>query len=583
MWRMLKVILQALALFVLTGILASLLTVGTPLAASPEVWFCPFMYGQPSAPWQNGFGAKDYLDLFDANAPWAEAAKRVQVFKMYMFAIDGLSNAQLRRLVVDLNRRGIALALEVQPLTGSATSEAFAADKTKTAAEATELRIRRIESVGGSVRFLAMDEPLTFGPRPAPEGAALSVEQVAAQVYEYVSIVSRAFPGIVIGDIEYEAVGLEASKAFLEAYRKASGTPMPFLHWDVNWRAGLPATGSSFNWPDWPERAKALETYCREHGTKFGMIYNGNFDATSDAEWIGQAVDHVATYEGLGGNPDHAIFQSWHRYPQHVLPETDPTAFTHLIADYLNPAARVAISVSESPAGRGSQVAGRIADQTGAPIGGASLRLVARPTEGTGWPFEYTAEGTVPANAQQALVGFRANAECDCSGRSEFQLYKVRYEETGKTVQGVPNGNFTRGLDGWGYLTQKTVRLRASDRGGGSMLQVKAAPGEPVTINSSTFAVTAGASYRVTFDARVTLVSEPVGYFAIFFLGKGSEIARHAVAIEPPCLTYQAVSDASGAFQLTLTGIPSGHFVLQAESAPDSDHWPGYARIDLQN
>jgi hypothetical protein len=502
---------------------------------------------------------------------------------MYMFAIDGLSNAQLSRLASDLDRRGIALALEVQPLTGSGNSEAFAADKSKTAAEATDLRIRRIVSVGGRVRFLAMDEPLTCGPRPAPEGASLSIQQVAEQVYQYVTTVSRAFPGIVIGDIEYEAVGLETTEAFLEAYRKVSGAPMPFLHWDVNWRAGLPTTGSSFNWPDWLERAKALETYCRDHGTEFGMIYNGNSDATSDAQWIGQAVDHIAMYEGLGGNPDQAVFQSWHRYPQHLLPETDPTAFTHLIADYFDPVVRVAVSVSGSSPGPGSQVAGRIADQTGAPISGASLRLVARPTEGAGWPFEYTVEGAVPANAQQALVGFRVNAECDCSGRSEFQLYKVRYEETGRTVQGVPNGTFTHGLDGWGYMTQKTVRLQPSDRGGGSMLQVKAAPGEPATINSSTFAVTPGAPYRVTFDARVALVSNPVGYFSIFFLGNGAETARHAVAIEPACLTYQAVSDASGEFQLALTGLPSGRFLLQVESVQDSDHWPGYARIDLQD
>jgi hypothetical protein len=36
----------------------------------------------------------------------------------------------------------------------------------------------------------------------------------------------------------------------------------------------------------------------------------------------------------LFGHPDHVIFQSWHRQPKHLLPETDSVSFTGLINRY---------------------------------------------------------------------------------------------------------------------------------------------------------------------------------------------------------------------------------------------------------
>jgi hypothetical protein len=65
------------------------------------------------------------------------------------------------------------------------------------------------------------------------------------------------------------------------------------------------------------------------------MIYIGNgFDATDEA-WLSAAGERVKKYElGVGGVPDHVLFQSWNDKPDRVLPESQPFTWTHFINTY---------------------------------------------------------------------------------------------------------------------------------------------------------------------------------------------------------------------------------------------------------
>jgi len=157
----------------------SLTTAARQIPPTGQIWFGPMMYGQPAAPWQKDYGSRDYLDLFNVNSPWKEAANRVHIFKAYMYAFDKLNSKQLRTIVADLNRRGIAIALETQPLNRTPNcGEAEAFCGAGDASEQTISRIRNFEAVGGQVQFIAMDEPLTCGRLATPEGCSLSLEQI---------------------------------------------------------------------------------------------------------------------------------------------------------------------------------------------------------------------------------------------------------------------------------------------------------------------------------------------------------------------------------------------------------------------
>lgn len=73
-----------------------------------------------------------------------------------------------------------------------------------------------------------------------------------------------------------------------------------------------------------------------DRGIPFGMIYNG-LDRKTDADWMQAAETHFKAYETKTGiTPDQVIFQTWESHPTHVLPETDPTALSHLVDAYFS-------------------------------------------------------------------------------------------------------------------------------------------------------------------------------------------------------------------------------------------------------
>src|SRR5215469_9921649 len=83
-------------------------------ATPARVWFTP--RDNLARP---GFypGSPDFMDLFRANAPWTQAASHVQVFKIYPQFVLSASSADLQTVIIGLQQRNIALALEFGLLT----------------------------------------------------------------------------------------------------------------------------------------------------------------------------------------------------------------------------------------------------------------------------------------------------------------------------------------------------------------------------------------------------------------------------------------------------------------------------------
>jgi ribonuclease I len=82
---------------------------------------------------------------------------------------------------------------------------------------------------------------------------------------------------------------------------------------------------------------KQVEDNTRQSGLQFGIIYIGDQQDVSDAEWSSKAVARFQTYQGQnGGQPDYVLFQSWEPHPQFCLPETEPTTFTGVLDAYID-------------------------------------------------------------------------------------------------------------------------------------------------------------------------------------------------------------------------------------------------------
>ncbi len=508
------------------------------------------------------------MDLFVENALWANAAGHVHVFKMYPQWMDGASDTQLAKIVADLNRRGIAIALETPSLTQTQTCGQGVEGFSNASPIHTLRWMNRIRSAGGAVRYIAMDEPFNYGSAYAgPNACQWSAEKVAQDVFAYIEEIKYEFPDVVIGDIETDhIVSVDDMKRFLDAYRAVAGENLPFLFWDVIWGQ-----------QGWPERARAMESYARETGIKFGMIYNA--DSADDQAYVKRTEEHMVTYETTAdGRPDIVLFQSWHPYPKHVLPETDPTAFTYVINRYFR--TRTSLSLDLNPASvEGSwEVTGLLTEVTDAPVKGAPIELSVAALDGPGQIAHYTLTGTVPANASNAQVGFRVNMEGADPGASNFSLYEVSYREENEITQRVPNGDFSDSLNGWSFFTLDTVQVGPVDQGPGKMVRVTSSPTQSASINSAGFAVAPGATYALDFEARVSPDSEG-GYFSIFFLGAEGEVLRGRIPLVPATLEYSGITDGDGRFSFNLTGVSPGRVQVDADYPGDETRWPAYRRI----
>ncbi|HET6845951.1 MAG TPA: discoidin domain-containing protein [Anaerolineales bacterium] len=295
------------------------------LRHAPVAWFAP-LAPMPMSAGRNYIGSEDFMELFEPDAPWQSAAGRIQVFKLYgEWVAYHATDAQLRQAVQDIQRRGMALAVEAGPLDAPGDCgqgvESFAG-------RAEGLRIaRRIRDAGGTLNLIALDEPYFFAHvYDGPNACHWPVDKVAVEVDKYIKSMQQEIPGVIIGDTEplTGAADAAAYKGWLDTFRKINGYNFAFLHMDVDWAR-----------PQWPQEVKSLIEYEQQSSVPVGMIYIGNnFDA-SDEQYFTVTGQRVKKLElQAGAVPAHVVFQSWVDKPDHALPETQPNTWTSFINQY---------------------------------------------------------------------------------------------------------------------------------------------------------------------------------------------------------------------------------------------------------
>jgi hypothetical protein len=529
------------------------------LSGRPQIWFSPLDPSPPDAsrPFNGG---PDYMALFEEDAPWERAADAIHVFKLYGGWVAGAaSDDELRRVVGDLNRRGIAIGFEASPLRYGSDCAAWL--------EEGRSITRRLQQAGAVVRYVAFDHPYDTGVlAPGPEGCGLSAEQAAQGVAEYAAAIRERFPDVVAGTIETAANDVAEVERWVEAYRSAAGEDFDFFHLDLN-----------FARPDWPEATMKIETFLRARGIEMGMIYFGNWEDSSDAVWLGRVEDRFTSYELRSGRPDHAIFQSWHPYPQRILPETDAHAFTAVIHRYLRP--RTSLTVELQPP---NLVTGTLTAADGTRMSNVEVAVAAVSSDIDGVWHEYTVSGTVPPGAVLADVGYRMNTECACTGRGRFTLGSVRYGEGAVIDTGnphdvpIPNADLASGAADWAVWGTAPSWVDAEG------LHVAAEPGQDAAANSPRFAVSGGASYTATFVARVAPESLGSGYFSIIFSDGRAELTRQFVPLAAAVVPLgTATTDGDGRYGLIIDPVAVSAGAIRADFVGSDGAWPTRAEAPI--
>jgi hypothetical protein len=296
-----------------------------PVSAD-RIWFCP------------GPGTLDYLGLFEHPEEWTRARAVITVFKFYAQhtqtpapaivgpnTYDALVRASAFRKLTSWR---IKTALEA-----GAVKEFWCtpdASGMEASIRSTLDALKAIEDAGGTLAYLAMDEPWVSGRANVCGGPAL--EPTADRVAPYMTAVARAYPKLKIGLIEaYPFSSADAIETMVQLLR-ARGVPPAFLHMDVDWH--LLKTG------DFARDMKRLQAFAASQSIPFGIIivgYNGEADAqyAIDAAGIVNLIaDGFQTWDAM---PQHLVFQSWVVTPTGLfitpsnLPENQLYTHTNLV------------------------------------------------------------------------------------------------------------------------------------------------------------------------------------------------------------------------------------------------------------
>jgi hypothetical protein len=276
----------------------------TALAAASlpdRVWFSP------------GPGTIDFIRLFERPEEWAHTRQLFSVFKFYQQhthvggspivgpnSYEALTRAGVFRT---LGQWGKKIALESWAVkefycTPDASGMAAAVADTVKA-------VRAVEASGGTVAYLAMDEPFVSGRDPVCGGPAL--EPTADRVATYMRGVQGVLPAVKIGWIEAypfsSAAAIESALGLLTA----RGVPPAFFHLDVDVRGMRPDRD------DFARDVTRLRAVCRDRNIPFGYIiwgYNGDSDTLYSLDADRQAGLLADTLRG-DDLPEHLVFQSW--------------------------------------------------------------------------------------------------------------------------------------------------------------------------------------------------------------------------------------------------------------------------------
>ena len=314
------------------------------LAMAPDGVAAQNRRGSPSEVWLSGVppfvrqqtfqeSDSDYMDLFKPDAPWSKSAQTVRVFMINGALVMHQSDQELKAVFSDLKRRNIALAIEMGLLSGKDSTgqqacgvsvEGFAApDNAKVVAN-------RIQKAGGVLAYVAMDEPLWYAHHFSGKNACgWTMKEVARDIIPRVAALREKFPAVQIGDIEPVGTAqppdwVEEISQWTQVYRKVVGEPLSFFHADVAW-----------NGP-WQQQLLAVKSRVNAAGLKFGIIYDGGgAKEESDDAWTREAEQRFRMVESNPSMiPDHAIIQTWARWPKKMLPEDQPGTLTNLVLKY---------------------------------------------------------------------------------------------------------------------------------------------------------------------------------------------------------------------------------------------------------
>ena len=278
---------------------------------------------------QNTNAINDFMDLFQPDAPWRKSASLIQVFKVSTQFLHRSTDEQLSTVIKDLQRRHIALGLAAEIMATTAQcGNGVPGYTTKAVIQAAADRVARL---GGKIDYVAFDSPMAFGHfniLNKNNACHYTTEELVRNITPQIQILKAAFPGIIFGDVEpvnNHTVGwindyLEFARQFLQQ----TGEHLTFMQADIIW------------YDNWQPQLVEWRKRLHDAGISYGVIFDGSAIDKSDLEWTNHAIERYRMVTANPGTrPDDMVFQTWHSYPTHFLPESQQGTLTSVVLQTL--------------------------------------------------------------------------------------------------------------------------------------------------------------------------------------------------------------------------------------------------------
>ena len=330
MLRRLGVCLAASVTVVCACYQVSDMLVSLPRNIGTQVWLVPVPAG-------------DMQQLARRPELWPKASRRVDVFSFYQLhatdypgfrcgtpcgpnTYEAFHDTVHGGMIHWLSER-FDLAVEVVSVKDYTCTDRLIRE---VAASGVNMMINNIESAGGRVTYLSLDEPFTSGTAshdaPVTGGCGLSVSQVARLQRSFNETVLAEHPDVRIGLIEpYPHFSPEDIEALVSELDRA-GVSLSFFHLDVDLRAVT-------DWQhDFGGDVMRIREFFRRRGTPFGVIIIGT-DGSSNERFAAGAWAMTRLIAVSIGITEHTVFQSWaesvpgNQNSPKIFPDTVPEAY----------------------------------------------------------------------------------------------------------------------------------------------------------------------------------------------------------------------------------------------------------------
>jgi hypothetical protein len=310
----------------LCGVIGSAAVASLRAVAAMEVWFAP----SDNLPRGSKQFNRDFPELFVEPSSWNT---HVDVFGIPPYYAAKATDEELLNVAGFLTRHHINLAVGVQPVQ---INDECSSGEGRTRPQQNFGIFRRLRHLGLDVKYVGLDEPLTYGHyyNKGPRPCQLTVRAVASRVGASIAEIRSFYPDARVIDAEAPAnAPIESWQAdlalWLREYQDATGRPFDAIVFDVDWRAA---------WVDWVR--PGIEV-AHTKGVRAGIYLTIAGPGRSDEDAVLSLRANIQAVETTHLPLDLTVLACWTPYPSRSVPASDPATLTSVLNWYLAQHGRV--------------------------------------------------------------------------------------------------------------------------------------------------------------------------------------------------------------------------------------------------